>query len=167
MKIRSLPVCLVGCLVGCLALLVLHCGAPEEVATIDIGVFPAQLDETPGAPPAPGWLRVEFLGSQRSSAGSFLVADKALLTGWNINAFRVAQDPDDSRVVNARLNAAATKRLARFCAEPANLKQPLGLRIDGRWADFSPLLRDPGDRLSLAGFTAEEVARLERWLKVR
>jgi hypothetical protein len=52
-------------------------------------------------------------------------------------------------------------------ADEANLKRPLAVNDDGRWADFSPLLRPPRDRMSLYGFTAEKTERLERWLQIR
>ena len=155
-------------LVGLVLLALTACGDEREIpVVIAIEVFPAQLDGNPAEPPPPGWQRVAFPGSQRSTAGSFLVAEQTILTGWSITALRVAEEPDGSRAVNARLNAAAIKRLAEFCADAGNLKLPLGLRINGRWADFSPLLRAPGDRLSLYGFTPEEATRLESWLQVR
>lgn len=143
------------------------CGQDKETVTIDVQVFPAQLDESPAAPPPAGFQRVQFTGNGRSQAATFLVSDSTILTGWSITALRSAEAPDGNRTISVRLNAAAKKRLAEFCADGTNLKKPLALRIDGRWADFSPLLRPPGDRMSLYGFTPAEAARLEQWLQVR
>ena len=156
------------CVAACLVLVVLSaCGGSEEAVDIDVQVFPARLDENPGDPVETGWRRVEFSGSGRSRAGIFLVAENSILTGWSITALRVAEETDGSRVISLRLNAAAIKRLAEFCEDEANLKMPLALSIDGRWADFNPLLRAPGDRMSLYGFTPEEAARIERWMQIR
>ena len=167
MMARSLPRA-TACVVTCLLVAALTaCGESEEPVDIDIKVFPARMDENPGDPVPAGWRRVEFSGSHRSRAGTFLVAEETLLTGWSITAMRVAEETDGSRAISFRLNAAAKKRLAEFCVDEANLKMPLGLSIDGRWAGFSPLLRAPGDRMSLYGFTAEEAERTERWLRIR
>jgi len=168
-SLRNVTVGLVSGVAAGLALLSIHaCGddVREEPVSIDIGVFPAQLDENSVDPAPAGWQRVQLSGSQRSTAGAFLVSYTTILTGWSISALRVAEDPDGSRTINARLNAAAKKRLAEFSADATNLKVPLAVRIDGRWADFSPLLRAPGDRLSLYGFTPEEATRLEQSLQV-
>ena len=164
---RSLPSA-AACVATCLLLVALcGCGGGEEAVDIDVQVFPARLDENPGETAPAGWRRVEFSGSLRSRAGTFLVSDKSILTGWSITALRVGEETDGSRFISFRLNAAAKKRIAEFCVDEANLKTLLGLSIDGRWADFSPLLRAPGDRLSLYGFSAEEAERVERWLQVR
>lgn len=143
------------------------CADEPEAVTIDLQVFPARLDDAPQAQPPEGFQRVQFAGNQRSPAATYLVSDQSILTGWSITAVRVAEEPDGTRAISFRLNAAAKKRLAEFTADPANLKTPLGLRINGRWADFSPLLRPPGDRMSLYGLAAAEAALLERWLQVR
>lgn len=143
------------------------CGGREPAPTIDIGLYPARLDVRPEEPPPEGWQRVAFAGGARTQAAAFLVAPGALITGWNLVAFRAAEELDGSRAITCRLNAAAQQRLAEFAADEARLKAPLALKVDGRWADFSPLLRPPGDRLTLYGLTAEEVARLEKWLEVR
>ena len=151
-----------------LALVILSaCGEAEQAVTIDIQLLQAQLDPDPATPAPEGLTRVEFPGSHRTRAGTFVVGTEALVTSWSITAFRTAEEPDGSRAISFRLNAAAKKRLAEFCAVEANLKLPLALRVDGRWADFSPLLRAPGDRMSLYGLTAEEASRLEQWLQVR
>ena len=155
-------------LAGCLLLVSLAaCGEQEaaEADSIDVQVFPARLDERPDEPA--GWRRVKFGGSQRAGPGTFIVAEKSLLTGWSLTAFRAAEEPDGSRSIHLRLNAAGKKRIAEFVADEANLKRPLAVNDDGRWADFSPLLRPPRDRMSLYGFTAEKTERLERWLQIR
>lgn len=143
------------------------CGDDEVSSTIDIRVYPARLDDRPGEPPPPGWQRVAFAGSARTPAATYLVAPDSLLTGWSLVAFRAAVEPDGSRAVTCRINAAGQKRLADFAADETHLKMPLAVRVDARWADFSPLLRPPGDRLTLYGLTADEAVRLERWLAVR
>jgi hypothetical protein len=156
------------CSAICIALVVLNaCGEAEQGVTIDIQLLQAQLDPNPGAPIPDGFTRVEFPGSHRTRAGTFLVGTQTLATGWSITAFRGGEEPDGSRAISFRLNAAAKKRLAEFSTVEANLKLPLALRIDGRWADFSPLLRAPVDRMNLYGFTPEEVSRLEQWMQVR
>jgi hypothetical protein len=79
----------------------------------------------------------------------------------------VAEEPDGSRAVSARLNAAGKGKLSAFAADEANLRQPLAVQVDERWVDFSPLLRNPSDRLMIYGLSAEEADRLQRWMQVR
>lgn len=143
------------------------CSDEPEPVTIDLRVHPARLDDAPEQPPPAGWQRVAFAGSERASAATYLVADESLLSGWNMTALRIAEQPGDTRAVSFRLNAAARERLAEFTADEANLKMPLVLRVDGRVADVSPLLRPPGDRMTLFGLTPEEASRLEAWIEVR
>lgn len=157
-------------LAGCLLLVSLAaCGEQEaaEADSIDVQVFPARLDERPDEPAPAGWRRGKFGGSQRAGDGTFIVAEKSLLTGWSLTAFRADEEPDGGRSIHLRLNAAGKKRIAEFVADEANLKRPLAVNDDGRWADFSPLLRPPRARMSLYGFTAEKTERLERWLQIR
>lgn len=141
------------------------CGGGND--TIDLRLYPARLDTDTTAAAPEGWRRVEFAGSQRSRGATYLVASEPLLSGWNITAFRAAEEADGSRAVTLRLNAAGQQKMRTFAADEAHLKQPLALQIDSRWADFSPLLRAPGDRMTLYGFTAEEAQRLEGWLETR
>lgn len=157
----------IGLAVLSVALFSCQDGPQRETVSFDLQVFPAQLDADTTAAVSQGQSRVRFAGSHRSHAGVYLVSDQPLLTGWNITAVRVAEEPDGSRAISFRLNAAARKRLAEYAADEANLKIPLGVRVDERWADFSPMLRAPTDRFTLFGLTAEEATRLEAWMKVR
>jgi hypothetical protein len=71
------------CVAACLVLVVLSaCGGSEEAGDIDVQVFPARLDNNPDDPVETGWRRVEFSGSGRTRAGTFLVTENSILTGW-------------------------------------------------------------------------------------
>lgn len=142
------------------------CGSGDDDG-ISVQVFAARYDERPGEPPPSGWQRVEFAGSQRTPPGLFLVSAQPVLTDWNIIAFRAAEEPDGSRAISLRLNAAGQKKIADFATDEASLKLPLAVQVDGRWADFSPLLSRPRDRMTLYGLTAGEAERLERHLAKR
>ncbi len=147
-----------------LALALWGCG--DEPA-ISIQLFPALLVADPQQEVAPGWERVEFAGSARAPAGVYHVRPDTLLSEWNIIACKPVSQPDGTLGVAVRLNAYAIRRMERFSADPENLRKPLALSIDGRWADFAPLLDRVGDRMVLYGFTQEEIADLEAYLKNR
>jgi hypothetical protein len=134
---------------------------------ISIQLFPAVLAADPSAPAPAGWMAAPFGGREGVPAGTYHVRPDTLLTEWSIAASKPAGRSGGPMAVAVRLNAYAVRRLAQYGADPANLGKPLALRIDGRWADFSPLLEVPRDRMILHGFTPEEAARLERYLSQR
>ena len=113
----------------------------------------------------PGWEKIEFAGGPRAPAGVYYAIPETLMTEWNIVTCKSAGEQEDGVAVAVRLNAYASRSCARFVSDPNHAKQPLALRIDGRWADLSPLLAPPGDRLLLYGFTADEFARLEEYIR--
>ena len=117
----------------------------------------------PEAEPEAGWVRVEFSGNPRSAAGIYHVRQTPVLTEWNILEFRDAGE----EAIAVRLNAYGVKRMKEFSGDPANLKKPLGININGRWAHFMPLLAETGDRMLLYGFTREEKAQLADYIKNR
>ncbi len=96
-----------------------------------------------------------------------LVSSDALLTGWDILAFRVAEESDGSQAISVRLNAYGQSKMVEYSADETRLKQPLAVRIDKRWADVSPLLSNVTDRMTLYGLEPEETDRLKRWLERR
>ena len=138
------------------------CGDPPD--HISVRVFPAVLAADADREEAAGWDSVFFEGSSRCPAGAYLVAPEPLFTEWNILAFRAAGQPDGRVAVVARLNEYAARKMRKFCADSTRLKRPLGVCIDGRWADFTPLLGWTGNRITLYGFTREETDRLQRYL---
>lgn len=149
-----------------LATLLIGCGG-EQDKPVDLQLFAAVYDTDPGAPPPAGWQRVTFEGNLRSRAVSVLVGSEPLLTGWNIVTFHAAEETDGSRAISIRLNAAGQKKMRTYGADETRVKQPLALRIDGRWCDVSPLLANVTDRMTLYGLTAQETERLEQWIQIR
>jgi hypothetical protein len=137
------------------------CG-PE--APISIQVFPVVLAADTG-PEAAQWEKIEFAGGTRAPAGTYYVMPDTLMTEWNILTFKAAGQQEEDLAVAVRLNAYASRRFASFAADPANAKQPLALRINGRWADISPLLAPPGDRLLLYNFTRADVDKLQAYIE--
>ena len=133
---------------------------------ISIEVFPAVLtspqEEAPGE-----WRRVEFEGSVRSPGGIYLVGNDRLFSDWNIIAFRPSPQPDGSVAINLRLNEYARRKMAAFSADAANLKKPVAINVNGRWADFVPILGPVGDRFTLFGLTEGEVEGLQHQLDTR
>ena len=126
---------------------------------ISITVNPAQYSDDAQAPPPDGWQQVKFAGSPRGRAGAYLVRQEPLFTEFNIIEFRGA-----GQAIAVRLNAYSLKKLGEFAADPTNLKKPLAVNINGRWADFMPLLEAPKDRMILYGFTEEEKVQLRRYI---
>ncbi len=137
-----------------------------ELEPISIEVFPAALAQQQD-PVSSGWRLVEFGGSVRSPSGTYLVSPDRLLSDWNITAFRASPQPDGSIAVNARLNAYARQKMASFTADAANLKQPVAININGRWADFLPILGPVGDRMTLYGLTDDEAQSLQHQIETR
>ena len=148
------------------ALLALGCGEHPAASTIAIEVYPAVMSPDPELEPAAGWSSITYTGGPRARAGVYHVASEPILTGWNILTFRKAAQPDGMAIV-ARLNAAGTMKMAEFSGDPANIKKPLAVKIDGRWADVFALLTEVSNRITLYGFTPEEAERLERHLATR
>ena len=135
----------------------------EKPDPISVQVYPAVLAGD-ASPEMAGWDTVTFAGSQRSPAGAYLVAPEPLFTEWNIIAFHSASQADGSAAITALLNAYAAQKLDRFSSDPVNLKKPLAIRINGRWADFLPLLSRVEKRITLYGFTSEEADQLQHYL---
>ncbi len=155
------------CLWACLLFALTACGEEEAPATISVKVFPARLAEEPSAAPQAGWRLVEYSGGVRAGAGSYLAAEKPLMTEWNLVAVKIASQPDGSAAVTGRLNAYAKRELSEFTADAETRRGYLAVQIDGRWADVSPLLRRITDRITIYGFTTAEAERLERYLTAR
>jgi hypothetical protein len=143
------------------------CGEEEAAATISVKVFPARLAEKPLEQPAAGWRRVDYGGGARSGASTYLIAEKPLLTEWNLSAIKVATLTDGNAAVTGRLKPYAKREVSEFTANAETQRGYLAVQIDGRWADVSPLLTRITDRITIYGFTAEEAQRLERHLATR
>lgn len=135
--------------------------------TISVKLYAAKLDEQPTADPPAGWRRVEYKGGQRAGKGIYLVAEKPVITEWNLLAIKTGSQPDGSIVVTARLNAYSMGKLSEHTANAAGQRRLLALDVDGRWADFSPILNQVKDRISLFGFTPDQASRLEKYLETR
>ena len=116
-----------------LTLLLTACGEDS----ISFKVHPARPAPDIQAQPPDGWQLVEFAGSSHGQAGV------------NIIEFRDAGE----LTIAVRLNAYSIRQLQQFANEPTNLKQPLAININGRWADFFPFLQALKDRMFLYGFT--------------
>ena len=146
-----------------LALSLVSCERDEGIS---IQVFPA-VREIEKVELQPGWRAVTFEGDPRAAAGEYFVAEEPLITDWNILAFRTASQADGSVAVIALLNEYARQKMGVFSSDSTNVKKPLATQINGRWADFSPMLARIDDKMTLYGFTAEEARLLERELKTR
>ncbi|MBT4498674.1 MAG: hypothetical protein HOC74_13185 [Gemmatimonadetes bacterium] len=144
-----------------LALILSAC--EEKPAPISIQVFPAIL-AADARGEAVAWDSVSFAGSERSPEAVYRVAPEPLFTEWNIIAFRTAAQPGGAVAVAARLNAYAARKLQEFSRNPDHLKKPLAVKINGRWADFMPLLSWIEDRIILYGFIAEETEQLQHYI---
>mgnify|MGYP004323004201 CR=1 FL=1 len=136
----------------------ISCGA-EELALKVCPAVPAAAD----AEPPTGWTAVEFAGSQHAAAGTYHVREKPLFTEWNLMAAKGTNSGDKAQVT-VRFNEYARRQIDNFSSDAANLKKPLALNLDGRWLSFTPLLRPPGDRLTLYGFTPAEAERVEQFV---
>ena len=147
-----------------LALALTVAGCDQE--PISLEVFPARLASPQEGPPAE-WRRVEFEGSVRSPGGIYLVATDRLFSDWNITAFRPSPQSDGSVAINIRLNEYARRKIAAFSADPANLKKPVAVNVNGRWTDFVPILGPVGERFTLFGLTESEVEDLQHQLDTR
>jgi hypothetical protein len=150
-----------------LLLCALGCGQQPAATTISIKVFPAVMAQDPLAEPATDWTRIEFAGGPRGRAGVYHLASKPIITDWNILTFKGASQPDGSMAVVARLNAYGENKMKAFSGDPANMKKPLAVNVDGRWADVYTLLERVTDRITIYGFTPEEIERLKKHLETR
>lgn len=146
---------------ACLALAA--CGGQEGIS---IQMFPV-VNAAEAGPKAADWMELDFAGSVRAPAGRYYARPDTLLTEWSILTLKGAGQQDGVRGAAVRLNAYAERRFARLFADAPDKRLMVALRIDGRWADVSPLLRPPGDRLLLYGFTEEEFTRLQRYIETR
>ncbi|MCC7264877.1 MAG: hypothetical protein IT369_20355 [Candidatus Latescibacteria bacterium] len=135
--------------------------------TISVQVFPAVLATAPDAPAPAGLERVDFAGSPRAAGGVYHVRPDTLLTEWNIIASRSVSPPEGGTGAAVRLNAYAKTKMEKYTADEANLRTYLGVRINGRWADFIPVLDRISDRMMLYGFTEQEVKDLDQYLANR
>ena len=134
---------------------------------ITIALYPARLASDPATSPPADWSRVEYGGDALTLAGTYYVRDKPLLTEWSIIALKIASQPEGNKAAVVRLNEYAIRNLKKFSSTPANLKNPLALQINGRWASFTPLLEVTSDRMTLRGFTPKEAEQLERYLATK
>jgi hypothetical protein len=150
-----------------LLLFALGCGQQPAATTISIKVFPAVMAQDPLSEPATGWTRMEFAGGPHGRAGVYHLAPEPIITDWNILTFRAAAVPDGSMAVVARLNAYGENKMKTFSGDPDNLKKPLAVNIDGRWADVFTLLSKVEDRITIYGFSPEETERLKKHLATR
>ena len=141
------------------SLALIACGDSDEIS---VKLYPAVLAADQGAELEPGWRRVEFEGSENSSAGVYHVAAEPVLTEWSIIALKIASQTGGGKAVAVRLSAYGQKKIGEFTGDPANHKSFLALEIDGRWADFRPVLAPLRDRMTLYGFSEEQALRLER-----
>ena len=135
-----------------------NCGEDEVALKVSPAV-PSASD----TPVPEGWVAVPFAGGPHAAAGTYHVREKPLLTEWNLVAAKAGKSAGEYQVT-VRLNEYAKRVLEKFCADEANLKNPLALNINGRWVSFTPLLRPPGDRLTLHGLNAEEAVLLEQYV---
>lgn len=147
-------------------LLALGCGQ-QQTNTISIKLFPAVLASDPLSEPAAGWTRVEFPGGPRGRAGVYHLTAEPIMTDWNILTFKGASQSDGTMAVVARLNAYGESKLKAFSGDPTNLKKPLAMEVDGRLADVFTLLTETSDRITIYGFTEEEVTRLRKHIETR
>jgi hypothetical protein len=132
--------------------------APDAISVqVCPAVLAAEADAT-----AAGWDTLMFAGNQRAVAGKYLVRREPLFTEWNIVALRPAGQSDGALAVAARLNAHAQRQLGAFTSNPRNLKRPLAVRIDGRWADVVPVLGPISELITLPGFTEQEAQTLQQ-----
>ena len=150
-----------------LAVALLSLGSCGQKPTISIQVFPAVPAADPAAPAPAGWERAEFGGSTHGAAGVYYVKPDTLLSEWSIVACRSVSQPEGGLGAAVRLNAFAIRKMGEFSADPANSRKPLAMRINGRWADFFPLLDRINDRMVLYGFTEQELKTLDQYLASR
>lgn len=149
----------------CGALLALwNCG---NKPSISVQVFPAELAEDPQGPAPAGWERVDFAGSPRTAGGVYRVRPDTLLSEWNIIASRSVSPPEGGTGAAVRLNAYAKNKMEKYSTDPENLRKLLAVRVNGRWADFIPVLDRISDRMVLYGFTEQEVKDLDQYLATR
>lgn len=150
-----------------IAVLTIAC-AEEEKPTVAIQLFEAQLAADARGPYYAGWDTVIFTSPTAAAPITYVVAPEPLLTEWNITAFKAGLVQSDStRVVTARINAYAERKMRDYCALPANLKRPLGLKVGARWLNFFPLLNPVTDRIALRGFQSAEIDQLQRYIDNR
>ena len=110
---------------------------------------------------------VEFAGRANGQAIAYVVASEPLITEWNIVACKIADQGSGLKIIAARLNAYGSQKMQKFSADPARLKQPLGLKVGARWVSFTPLLNQVQDRIQLRGLTAAEAEQLQRDIETR
>ncbi len=150
----------------CLMLLLVACAA-EEKPSISVQLYPAQLAADARGPHYAGWDTVTYT-SKDTVHTAYVISPEPLLTEWNIAAFKASQEQrDGTRIITARLNAYAQRKMQSFCAEAPNLKRPLGLKVGQRWLNFLPLLSPVDDRIALRGFTSAEAEQLQLYLDNR
>ena len=142
-------------------------GCSDNAPTISVKLFPARLDEGNSSDPPSGWRRVDYAGGERAGKGIYLVAEKPIITEWNLKAFKATSQSNGKLVVTALLNAYGNDKISKHTGKVKDMRQHFALSIDGRWTDFSPILDEISDRITLFGFTPEEVTRLEDYLNTR
>ena len=142
-------------------------GCSDNAPTISVKLFPARLDEGNSSDPPSGWRRVDYAGGERAGKGIYLVAEKPIITEWNLKAFKTASQSNGKLVVTALLNAYGNDKISKHTSKVKDMRQHFALSIDGHWTDFSPILDEISDRITLFGFTPEEASRLDNYLNTR
>lgn len=150
-----------------LILLLLFAACSDEPQPLSLQVFPARLAADARGAEYAAWDTVEFAGRANGQAIAYVVAPEPLITEWNIIACKVADQGSGLKIIAARLNAYASQKMQKFSADPARLKQPLGLKVGARWVSFTPLLNQVQDRIQLRGLTAAEAEKLQRDIETR
>ena len=150
----------------CALILTLSCEMEDGKAPISVKLFQA-VHAADAVKVPEGFREVFFPGGPHAAGGQYFIATEPLMTEWNILTFREASVTDGSVAVVVRLNEYAIRKLGKFSSDEANIKKPLALQIDGRWADVSPLLSRITDKITLYGFTLDEAERLQQSLKER
>ena len=146
-------------------LLLFSACAEEKSQHLSVQLFPARLAADARGTTYATWDTVQF--AFKDQILNYVIAPEPLITEWNIIACKIADQPNGSKVVAARLNAYSSKKMQAFSAEPDQLKQPLGLKVGERWVSFQPLLIPVQDRVQLRDFTAAEAERLQLDIELR
>ena len=148
-------------LYGLILFLLFVACSEDKAQPLSVQVVPARLLGDARGPEYAAWDTVEFVGNNDNKA-TYLVAPEPLITEWNIVACKIADGGQQGQIIAARLNAYGSQKMQRYGETAANLKQPLGLKIGDRWANFAPLLKQVQDRIQLRGFTPAEAEQLQR-----
>lgn len=145
---------------GSAVLFLAGCGEQPEAqlrpisAAVPIGVYKAQAPQGLERQIAgPGWQAVTFEGRH------YLVAESPVFTEHHIvSARRVENKVGALEVV---LDEAGKKAWSEYTAAHANLNQPVGIKVGGRWTAFPLILAQVSNgRATLLGLTQEEIGAI-------